>query len=98
MCIYNICWIILYGTIANREVGEKTINVFLFKLYKVKTNHMFLNTGTGETIKDVQSEGWQIGCNKASYWKLVSYLLLKIIPHVGPALVESHLLGAKNLH
>lgn len=30
------------------------MNMFLFKLCKVKTNQMFLNTGAGETIKDVQ--------------------------------------------
>lgn len=30
------------------------MNVFFFKLYKVKSNQMFLNTGTGKTIKDVR--------------------------------------------
>lgn len=54
MCIYNICWIILYGTVANRQVGGKTMNVFFFKFYKVKSNQMFLNAGAGKTIKDVR--------------------------------------------
>lgn len=48
-CVCNICWIIPYDIIPHKEMKGKTVNV-LFKLFKVKTNQMFLNTGAGENI------------------------------------------------
>lgn len=43
--------------IRNREVRRKTINRFFFKLFKVKNNHMSLNTGAGENTKEMWLEG-----------------------------------------
>lgn len=46
---------------------EEIYKCILVKLFKVKTKHMFLNTGTGETLKKCGWRADKIGCNKFSH-------------------------------